>query len=138
MKRNLTLIILCAINVWGFAQTIMVYEYDSGGNVVSRTLVTPVKSQSKMGLSDMSEGDGANKNVTISKNADSNVFTVNVVGNGESDVCVRIYDINSRLVNTEAFTGSSYAVDLNMYPDGIYILEVKFDDKEYTQKIVKG
>lgn len=138
MRRSFALIILCAVNVWGFAQTTMVYGYDSNGNVVSRTLVTPVKSQNKMGMPYMPAGDDVGKDVTINKDAGSNVFTVNVKESGGGEVSVRIYDITSKLIKAEVFTGSAHAVDLNVFPDGIYIFEIKFGDKEYTQKIIKG
>ena len=38
---------------------------------------------------------------------------------------------------SETFEGTTHTVDLRQNEDGIYIFEVRFSDKSYSQKVLK-
>lgn len=125
MKRTrhilFSTILFFAIHISGFAQT-MNYEYDSQGNVISRTVQE--NSISKL-------EDEINPGVKIDKDDES--IKINISESTDAETNVQIYDF----IEKRTFTGSEYSIDLTPYPKGMYIIEIKHAKETYTEKIFK-
>lgn len=130
------LTILFCVNISILAQTKSIYQYDPNGNILSRKKsIAIIESQTNEKLKDEISNDII-KYVTIKKNTETNTITINVIGNLDEKIEVCLYDTGSQLLKSDTFKSPEYTLDLNMFPSGVYLLNIRFLNQVYTKKIV--
>lgn len=138
MKKIMLLTILFCVNISILAQTKSIYQYDSNGNILSRKKsIAIIESQTNEKIND-EISDNIIKYVTIRQNTEDNTIIINVIGNLEEKIEVCLYNTGSQLLKTDTFKNSEYTLDLNMFPSGVYLLNIRFLDQVYSRKIVIG
>ena len=132
------LTILFCVNISILAQTKSIYQYDSNGNILSRKKsIAIIESQTNEKIND-EISDNIIKYVTIRQNTEDNTIIINVIGNLDEKIEVCLYNTGSQLLKTDTFKNSEYTLDLNMFPSGVYLLNIRFLDQVYSRKIVIG
>lgn len=135
MEKIMILILFSFVGTFCNAQSNkqpqMVYKYDANGNVISRT----VFNMQDFGDGTVIPSDTIDWNVSIKDGG--GIYTIDVEGNGDNAVSLQLYDKSFQLVKSETFEGTTHTVDLRQNEDGIYIFEVRFSDKSYSQKVLK-
>ncbi|WP_298453974.1 T9SS type A sorting domain-containing protein [uncultured Prevotella sp.] len=138
MKKIMLLTILFCVNISILAQTKSIYQYDSNGNILSRKKsIAIIESQTNEKIND-EISDNIIKYVTIRQNTEDNTIIINVIGNLDEKIEVCLYNTGSQLLKTDTFKNSEYTLDLNMFPSGVYLLNIRFLDQVYSRKIVIG
>jgi len=130
-KKKLLGSLLVALPLAVMSQS-FIYKYDASGNVVSRT---------KLSQSDTIQIVISSNVVAINYNSSTSKATISVSYHKPQTsnlVFVNLYNANSNLLlEQESFSGTNYELDLSSRSNGIYIIEVIYQQETFTKKIIK-
>ncbi|MBO5061583.1 MAG: T9SS type A sorting domain-containing protein [Prevotella sp.] len=138
MKQILFVVVLYIVPAYLHAQTYshaqtFVYKHDNNGNVISRT-VKNLEDISQDHLSDKITND---RPLDVEISQENEKIIVDVNGVHDKNVDVQLYDASSKLVGKESSTDTRHELDCSTIPDGVYIVEVKCEDKVHSEKVLK-
>ncbi|MBL0340593.1 MAG: T9SS type A sorting domain-containing protein [Bacteroidetes bacterium] len=84
---------------------------------------------------------GYNDNFLIAPNPFDSEFSITINNNSYKNVTISLHDILGQIkINSqETIIGDSYtkAIDMNLFPKGIYLLVIEIDGQQYLKKILK-
>jgi hypothetical protein len=87
-------------------------------------------------------GTDASKGIVLWPNPSSDVLNVAVNTFGGGAISMRVFDVSGKLINAENTSGSpnksQFAMDINAFEPGVYILELTSDKGRYVEKFVVG
>lgn len=117
-------------NPMGIASIKVLCMYDSNGNMVSRH---------------HQYNEAVDNNNHMFENTDSIAFEY--VGNNKLNVQtfteepntkqVRVYNANTNILLSDEFTDDTYPIDMNSYPNGLYIIEAETKNSMQSTTVLK-
>ncbi len=141
-------ILLCAIcfSMEAFAQNTIYYDYDNSGNRIKRHILY-LKSANVSDLDSIPQEQVQKEVATdqlgeltikIFPNPTRGELTIELSGIGSSvSYNYQLYSFNGQLLKQKSSSKTLFAIDLNNYSAGVYILRLNVEGKYSEWKIIK-
>ena len=129
-------LVLAAIPL--YAQHKVCYQYDSSGNRIRRSPQVQVRRSPKSAPASQNTfriGDGSDEKVTFA--ITDGKLRVNVPIKEKDISSIAVYAVSGIQVYSCSEAKSQYVVDLSNRPNGVYLVQLSFNGKSTTFKVVK-
>lgn len=139
MKRLLFIILMLGCMVSAYTQNKIKYTYDESGNRIKKEIVL---SSTRSLLSEDDEQEAYTEEIqshqiTIYPNPTKGLLNVKIAGLDKINGQISIYNMGGKLINQSDLSSSNQTFDLSDQPNGIYIMQIKLEDKVSSWKIIK-
>ena len=139
MKRLLFIILMLGCVALAYTQNKIKYTYDESGNRIKKEIVL---SSTRSLLSEDDEQEAYTEEIqshqiTIYPNPTKGLLNVKIAGLDKINGQISIYNMGGRLINQSDLSSSNQTFGLSDQPNGIYIMQIKLEDKVSSWKIIK-
>lgn len=139
MKRLLFIILMLGCVALAYTQNKIKYTYDESGNRIKKEIVL---SSTRSLLSEDDEQEAYTEEIQshqiiIYPNPTKGLLNVKIAGLDKINGQISIYNMGGRLINQSDLSSSNQTFDLSDQPNGIYIMQIKLEDKVSSWKIIK-
>lgn len=143
LKQIAVPFLLSVLSLWIspsiYAQQRIKYTYDESGNRIKKEIVL---SSTRSLLSEDDEQEAYTEEIqshqiTIYPNPTKGLLNVKIAGLDKINGQISIYNMGGRLINQSDLSSSNQTFDLSDQPNGIYIMQIKLEDKVSSWKIIK-
>ncbi|MBA2421839.1 MAG: T9SS type A sorting domain-containing protein [Chitinophagales bacterium] len=120
-------------SIWNFSRiyTLAILQETSSKNLVQAEAVSPSADVAATGINENIKQITA----SIFPNPVDNLFTIQL---GESsDAIITLTDIDGKLIMQQAVSQSQFQFDISSLPKATYLLNIKTEKGEFSQKIIK-
>ena len=142
-KKNFLLLVFLLVYLSAYADHTVCFSYDSGGNRISQSVLSPVAAPTYRFVSantttEITTSSFNNISLHVSPNPTEGLLHIELeqLPEGESYQYV-ITGIGGSIVCKEETTSNPSLVDLSSFPEGIYVLMVYCFGTEKEFKIIK-
>lgn len=109
------------------------YKHDNNGNIISRTAQKPIDTTQD----DLSDRTIDDKFIDVGISQENDKIIVEFTRSLDNEAEVNLYDTSSKLITKKTSADTRQELDSSSIPDGVYIIEVKYEDNVHTEKITK-
>jgi len=139
MKRLLFIVLLFSAVTYVYAQNKIKYTYDSAGNRIKKEIVL---SSTRSLLSEDDEQEPyieemQSHEIRIYPNPTKGILNIKITGVDKVNGQISIYNIVGKLIEKAELSDNYQTFDLSAQPNGIYIMQIKIEDKVSSWKIIK-
>ncbi|WP_044269397.1 T9SS type A sorting domain-containing protein [Bacteroides timonensis] len=139
MKKLLCIALVCCVGTYVHAQNKIKYTYDNAGNRIKKEIVL---SSTRSILSEEDEQapyieEMLNHEIKIYPNPTKGILNIKIAGQNKVNGQISIYNIVGKLIEKTELSDSNQTFDLSAQPNGIYIMQIKIEDKVSSWKIIK-
>lgn len=139
MKKLLFIAFVFCTTTYVHAQNKIKYSYDSAGNRTKREIVL---SATRSILSEENEQvpyieEMQSHEIKIYPNPTKGILNIKITGLDKAKGFISIYNIVGKLIEKTELSDNNQTFDLSAQPNGIYIMQIRIEDKISSWKIIK-